>query len=170
MRWMTVMVLVAAIGSTAQADDVQNRIRKGAVVAGASLVKADYKVFADSMYPRLLELLGGSEQLIAMLEAGREQMRSTGADIVAMEVKDVSAPVVAGSEKHAVVTYTLQMAVSGGTLYQEAYLLAISQDDGSTWTYVDGNGLSPEKVGILLPDFNKALVLPDKSEPRFVPE
>jgi hypothetical protein len=170
MRWIPVFVLLITIGANAQVDDVQQQIKKGAQIAGDALVKADYQAFAGLMYPRLLELIGGSKRMIVMLKSGREQMRASGEDIVKMTVKNVYGPVNAGSEKHAVVTYTLQMSVPRGNLYQEAYLLAILRDQSADWPYVDGANLTKDKVHMLFPQFNDDLVLPDKTEPRFVPK
>ena len=46
----------------------------------------------------------------------------------------------------------------------------ISGDDGASWTYVDGAGLTPDMKNALFPEFNDKLTLPALVQPSFSPE
>ena len=80
----------------------------------------------------------------------------------------VEAPVevlTGGPHLFAVVPDTLKFTIPGGTLTQKSFLLAVSEDQGKTWTFIDGAGLVKIKVRDMLPNFPKDAKLPEKQPP-----
>jgi hypothetical protein len=66
--------------------------------------------------------------------------------------------------------------VPNGILRSKGFLIAISEDRGKTWTFIDGAGLvsepgrEREKLAQILPDFPAQLALPPREQPALEPK
>ena len=66
----------------------------------------------------------------------------------------------------AIVPTTVKMKTPEGVLVGKAFLLGISDDDGETWTFVDGSGgRNQEKMKKLFPGASDKIRLPDLKPP-----
>jgi hypothetical protein len=61
----------------------------------------------------------------------------------------------------------IEMTAPGGKLIVSSYLIGISAEDGSSWTFVDGS-VSPEERKKIIPNLPITLKPPDPQKPRFV--
>jgi len=84
--------------------------------------------------------------------------------------------VTAGDKQFAIVPMTVRVQVSDGTLRSKGFLVAVSEDRGKTWTFIDGAGLvrepgkEREKLAQILPDFPPQLSLPAPEPPQLEPK
>jgi hypothetical protein len=66
----------------------------------------------------------------------------------------------------AVVPTTLRIKVPEGVLVGDAFMLAISEDGGENWTFLDGSVTTrPEQMKVLLPQLAGKLKLPESRPP-----
>ena len=61
---------------------------------------------------------------------------------------------------------TIQMKVTRGKLIQDGWLLAVSEDQGTTWHFVDATNLTDESLGQVFPDLVGKIKLAPKAPPR----
>ena len=125
--------------------------------------------FIGFMYPKMIELAGSREKMLAMLKSTEDDFKKQGVKIESVEVGEPSVPVVAGGKQFSVVPQTMRMTFPTAKLEASSYLLAVSADGGKTWTFIDGAGVTPDTLKMVLPDFPAELRLPEKKQPKITP-
>src|SRR5205823_13888599 len=113
---------------------------------------------------------------IETLRRGSEDMQARGSAILGDEVGEPKEVVTARHNHLVIVPITVQVRVSNGTVRWKGFLIAVSEDRGKTWTFVDGAGLvgepgkEKEKLAQILPDFPSQLSLPAHEQPVLEPK
>jgi hypothetical protein len=121
-------------------------------------------------------MIGGRDKMIETLRNGTEDMKARGNAILGAEVSEPKEVVPRGDKQFAIVPTTTRMRVPEGTLRFKGFLIAISEDRGKTWTFIDGAGLvrepgkEKEKLAQVLPDFPPQLSLPAPEQPVLEPK
>ena len=165
-RWILCGVLLAACAPAV--SETEQRLRADAEWMCQAVVKGDATAIVEHTYPGLLEKIGGADAMKQIVIEGQTDLRQRGLSVVAQEITAISEPVEAGEELHAVVRTKRTVKGPTGRQIQESYVIAVSLDGGETWTFVDGQKLTPAHVIALFPQFNTDLVLPGPKEPVFV--
>jgi hypothetical protein len=163
-------LLLVLIGVDARADDAsKSAVVKKAVEIGEAIKKEDYAKVIDLTYPKVIELMGGREKMIATLETGMKQLKEQGFAFRSLEVGEPGEFLAEGKNTFVVVPTTTEMTVPGGKMTIKSYLLGISPDGGKAWTFVDGNGIgTPEKREMVLPKLPEKLELPEPQKPTLI--
>ncbi|HZV07463.1 MAG TPA: hypothetical protein VE999_20430 [Gemmataceae bacterium] len=142
--------------------------RKANEIAQAT-VKGDFEKIADFTYPKVVDQMGGREKMVTAMKTGYKEMKSRGIEFRSAKVEDASPLVAGGSDVYTIVPFTLEMKVPGGSATMKSFLLGISANKGTTWTFVDGSGIGKDETMTkrLLPNLPKELKLPKKEQPVF---
>jgi len=155
-------------GKVISQDIDTNTLKIQATEMAESLMKEDFATLAKYTYPKIVELMGGKENMISVLAKGMGEMKSKGFNINSVSVALTPLKAIAGKEIHAIVAQTIVMNVPGGTLTSNSYLLAITADDGKHWHFVDTARMTDmDKIRIIFPDYNPDLKIPRKDPPIF---
>jgi hypothetical protein len=143
-------------------------LKRQALEMSTSLIRADYKTFIKFTYPKVVEMMGGEEKMINYLKKEIEQMKNDGYAFKSIDVGLTAQKVRAGKEIHTLVSQRIIMAVPGGTLTANSYLLAISQNGGQSWHFVDTAPFNDvKKLKAVLPHYSSELKIPEKQLPIF---
>lgn len=166
---ISMLILLVTCGVAARAEDEPKsavvKTKAGEIVA--AIKKEEYAKVVDLTYPKLVELVGGRERMLAELEASMKQLKQKGYSFKSIEVGEPGEILTEGKNTFAVVPTTTEMAAPEGKIVLESYLLGISSDGGKTWTFVDGNGISAaEKRDLILPKLPAKLELPARMRPK----
>jgi hypothetical protein len=86
--------------------------------------------------------------------------------IRAVAVGQPAEPVSADAQSFAIVPTTIKLEAEKLLITSEGFLLAVSEDRGATWSYVDGSVLTPDVLKKLFPNAPAALKLPEKKQPK----
>lgn len=178
MKYHTSITLVAVVvcAQLANADPQTERIRTLAAGNSAALSSKNYARLLDLTYPKVVEMVGGRDKMIETLRRGSEEMKAHGSAILGAEVSEPNEVVSAGDKKFAIVPMTVRVQVPDGTLRSKGFLIAVSEDRGKTWTFIDRAGLVREpgkekdKLARVLPDFPPQLSLPARTQPVLEPK
>jgi hypothetical protein len=151
------------------ADKPEQMAKRQADEAIQATIDGKFSKLADLTYPKVIEMIGGKEKMIARLQTNYKDMKEQGFVFQSAKVQEPSALVAAGETVYTVVPFTLEMKVTGGLLSTKSYLLGISSNKGKSWTFVDGSGISNDEKTTrkLLPGLPAALKLPKKEPPIF---
>jgi hypothetical protein len=167
------LALCAQLGS---ADSQTERIRTIAAENSAALTSGNYARLVDLTYPKLVEMMGGRDKMIEMLRSGAEDMKAHGSAILGAEIAEPREIVTANDKQFAIVPMTVRVQVPEGTLRSNGFLIAVSDDRGKTWKFIDGAGLHKtsrnerETLAQILPDFPAQLSLPAWEPPVLEPK
>jgi len=178
MKYRTSIALIAVAICTqfANADPQTEQIRKLAAENSAALTSGNYARLVELTYPKVVEMIGGRDKMIETLRKGTEDMKAHGNAILGAEVSEPKEVVPRGDKQFAIVPMITRMQVPEGTLHFKGFLIAISEDRGKTWTFIDGAGLvkepgkEKEKLAQVLPDFPPQLSLPTPEQPVLEPK
>jgi hypothetical protein len=175
-RISLILIAVAFCGRLANADPQTERIRKLATENSAALTSGNYPRLVELTYPKVVEMLGGRDKMLETLRRGSEDMKAHGSAILGAEVSEPEKVVTAGDKQFAIVPMTVRVQMPNGTLRSKGFLIAVSEDRGKTWTFIDGAGLvrepgkEKEKLAQILPDFPPQLSLPAREQPVLEPK
>lgn len=145
------------------------RIRELAEENSAALAAGNYGRVADLTYPKVVEMAGGREKVIDALRNGSAGIKAHGSAILPSEVNEPNEIVTVADKEFAIVPYTMRMKGANKTVQAKCFLIAISSDDGRTWTFIDG-GPTKQQLSELVPDFPPKLSLPTCEQPVLEPK
>lgn len=169
---LILFLILSGYAGIAQSSNIaidSNLLKAKATAMAESFLKGDYKTFVKFTYPKVIQMMGGEDKMIAVLKQGIEQLEGQGFAVKSVHVGLTSQAAMAGTEIHTLVLQSLIMSAPGGTLTSNSYLLAISQDGGKNWYFVDTAPLHDERtLKAIFPNYNKQLELPEKQPPVFV--
>lgn len=170
MRTLLISLLTITTLTNAKTQDVvidTNVLSSQAKAMTDALIAKDYKTFVRFVYPKVIKLGGGEENMIKLLESGMETLKNQGFTFKSCSVGTLTKLVKAGSEFHALVPQQIIIETKTGTLLSNSFLLAISADAGKTWKFIDLAKVTDENVKQLLPNYNAELKIPEKQPPIF---
>ena len=136
---------------------------------GRAMLAGDLRWVVRSTYAPVVELNGGAERMEKTMADGAAQMRKDGVTFDAVTVAAPTWSHLSGPRWYAIVPETVTLRTPKSRLVQESYLLAVSDDAGATWQFIDGAGLNERNLKVVLPDAPAALKLPAKKPTRQVP-
>ena len=162
------IAFILATGSLfAQVD--KKIIKQQAELTAAALLKGDYETVIRFTYPKIVEMLGGREKMIDILNSGRAQMEQQGMSIQSVTFGEPSESVAAeGGEIHCLVPQTLFVTVPAGKMKAESWLLAISTDKGANWYFLDTAQMTMDNIKNFIPHYNPELKIPEKKAAEFI--
>ncbi len=126
----------------------------------------DYEGIVACTHPLVIEMNGGKEHMLSILQQGSADMKSSGADIESVEIGEPQQLGQMPQLSYALVPQTIRMKVPQGKLIQDGWLLAISTDQGSSWNFVDATNLTDATLGQVFPELAGKIKLPAKTAPR----
>lgn len=137
-------------------------------MADATLAK-DFSVLANYTYPKILDMMGGKEVMIETVSTIFSQMEAGGLLFNSITMGQPQKTYVAGSEIHCLLTQSISLKNTEGTMESESLLLCISSNEGKNWSFLDIGQMSKQDINTLFPEFNTALIIPTIEAPRFIP-
>ena len=168
MRTILLLLLVFSLTDLNGQTD-KSTIKEKAQIAATAMLESDWETLIDTTYPKLVQLMGGREGMLTVLTNGQAEFESQGIKFSKVTLGEPQEIYRTGSELFCLVPETIYIQMPNGKLVTESHLLAVSENDGGKWYFIDTNRLTNENVLELLPNFNKELKIPAKKDPQFIP-
>jgi hypothetical protein len=170
---LTLLLLwvVAASGSVQAQGGLDPAEARAAAKAQAgetarAFAEGNYEKLIDYTYPRVVEMFGGREKMLAGLRDEVKKMRDDGFEFISYEASEAGEPVAlpGGKLTAVIVPAVLKMKGAGRLFSQESYLVGVSADGGRRWTFISGSSLNEERLRLILPEAGGKLTLPKEGE------
>jgi hypothetical protein len=145
-------------------------IREGARQAAGAIVDRDYETLIDWTYPKLVRRMGGRERMLEAFQQGTRDMDSRGVRLLSVEIGEPEQLTHREPYVFAVVPESLTMQYPDGKASTHSVLIAISQDNGRTWKFIDRGPHDEDTIRGILAYFPSTITLPDVGEVDFQPE
>ena len=173
---VAIMVLISTLSLTTKAQTGLYKLSPAQLAAvktqaeatANAIITQNYKVLAKYTYPAIIQMAGGEAKMNATMKKGMEQMKAQGFSFKSLTVGDIKQAKKSGTELFAIVPDVLTMNGNGGTIIARSALIAISDDNGKHWTFVDTAPLQKETIPKIIPNYPKDLPIPEKSQPSFI--
>ena len=159
-----IAVFVLLSVAFAQTDDPKNGlIKTGANAVRDAMLGDNYSVVIDLTYPPIVDMLGGREKAVGVVQEQMKAIKEQGVSISSFTLSEPSEIKTGGSELFSILPATMEMKAPQAKITLKTFLIAISRDQGKSWSYADGSNLTPELMKTLFPKFPPDLKLPEKS-------
>jgi hypothetical protein len=140
-------------------------LKKQADIVAKAMVNGDYVTVVEYMHPKVIQSAGGKQKMLQMMNAGMEQMKAQGISIQSATVGEPGKFYKAGTEIHCLIPNNIRIKTPNSSIVTHSNLLAISQDGGKNWTFLDLNKGTIASIPKLFPNFNKDLKIPEPTMP-----
>ncbi len=162
---LVVGVVLALAGRVAAEEPVPARAlevaRTTATRMQEAVKKHDWETLVALTHARVVELMGGKKKMLAFLRERGGDMKLV-ASSVGKPTQAIRGP---KGGLQVLLPMTVRFAMPDGEAEIDSQLLAVSGDDGRTFTYVDVK--DPAQLRQLLPDLSPELRLQARGKPRF---
>ena len=134
-----------------------------------AMVAEDFRRVVRSTYPKVVEMSGGAGQMEKMMADGTAEMQRDGVTFDTVVISTPTWSHRSGPRWYAIIPQTVTMRTPKSRLIQDGYLLAVSDDAGASWQFIDGAGLNERNLKMILPDAPALIPLPAKQPTRRAP-
>jgi len=152
---------------TADSSNYSKTVKEQAETMGQLLLKKDFKSFAKFTYPKIVEMMGGEQKMIEVMEKGSKEMESEGTSFLNVTIGEPTKIITMENELQCMLQQTIEMKVPNGRLITKSTLIAISTDNGKNWYFVDTSGKDIQAMKEALPNLSGELIIPEKQQPTF---
>ncbi len=158
------LCLLALSAAPASCDEITDHIRSGYEALATAMQAGDYAAIVEATHPRLLQLMGGRENMAQILETEVARLAMQGYRIERREIVAISAPVKGYAALYAVIKTRVELSTPEGPVRQGTYSLAISEDKGRTWKYLDAGEMDEAQLRMILPGLPSTFKLSTRAE------
>ncbi len=135
-------------------------IKKHAQQCSDAQLRMDFDKILPYVPKKLLELMGGRDALKTKLAQGNAELKRRGVTIDSAAIGTPAAPQQHAGLLASLVPLTTNLTTPQGKLVATSHLIAISEDKGASWVFVDTATVNDEKLGTLYPPLKGKLQIP----------
>lgn len=150
-------------GAFAQQPDPREIVSQARNMADMLLQK-NFVAYGDYLYPGIVAMAGSKEKLIEATKNAMEQMQQNGVSITKISFGTPEKILVVGSEWQTTIPQVFEMAHEGKAIVSEYSLIAISNDAGKHWYFIDTSGKDLATLRQSLPNLSTELVVPERKQ------
>lgn len=124
---------------------------------GKALINEDYVRFSQYNHPVLVESYGGRERLIDLLRANARHFRDNQTTIESIDLKEI---IDIQSDRNSIqilLTQEIVFQKAGEIVTEVQKVIAVSEDNGDKWYFINIEGKSQEEVAAFFPALNANL-------------
>lgn len=173
---LTLLVSIISFGfvgaQTIDSDSIQQKMNvksDGDSMCSYFLYK-DFNNFIRFTYPKLLEMYGGKEKLLGILDKGTKEMEASKEAYLKVEIGEPSTILSVGDELQCTLPQTIELRQATGKAIIKTTLIAISANKGLSWYFIDTHNNNITNMQGYLPNLSSKLVLPKTEKPEFIPD
>jgi hypothetical protein len=148
----------------------KNLIKQQAAIVANATKTQDFPTIVKYTHSSLIKMVGGTDAMLKLLTSSMNSIAEGGIEIDSVTLGEPGNFFKAGDEIHCLLPQKLIMKFgSDKKIITKGYLLAISNDNGSNWTFLNlSEELNNQNITTLLPNFNQELKLPTDSKMEVV--
>ena len=150
-------------------SNVHAEIKTAAEACTSAFARRDFSTVADYTYEPVLKLMGGREAAIATIEAQVKDLDDKGMTIVSITAADPEPVTKIDNLQFSIVPTKITLKLENTTMQGNEFMIAVSNDGGKTWKFVDGAGAADKNMmKELFGEAASKLRLPAPKEPVVV--
>jgi len=158
--------LLSVIPSYSQ--NLSTVIKIQAIDMARAVLSKDVNKLVTYMPPKLLADAGGKDKLFIARDTLNKFMKQFGAEVKKVTIGDPGKIISYNKQLQATVPQTTEVKFMASKVILESTLIAISEDNGLHWYFVDTTIYHGDKLKSSLPDLSPELVIPPLKQPKIL--
>ncbi|THU39220.1 hypothetical protein FAM09_11945 [Niastella caeni] len=138
---------------------------KNASEMASLLNSGDYKGFLKYIHPIRISAGGGEAKMITLLNNQNAQLKSKGVQIKGTVFDQPSEIVKSKNELQCTISQHTELKPAKGRVVTHTTLIAISNDNGKSWKFVDASNLDMAIIRKMFPNLSSKITIPPKQQP-----
>jgi hypothetical protein len=135
------LLLVCFLGLNLQAQTDNKNLNTQLETMKTAFLSKDYAIVADLTFPKVLDMMGGKDKMIEVTASTISSMEEQGFKFESIAFKAPSNFLKHNGDLQCTVIQVLVMDTPNGKVQSETTVLAISEDDGENWVFLDSSGM-----------------------------
>ena len=135
-----------------------------------AVLDKDVNKLVTYMPPKLVADAGGKDKLFIARDTLNKYMKQFGAEVKRVTIGDPGKIVTYKKQLQATLPQTTEVKFMASKVIMESTLIAISEDNGVHWYFVDTTIYRGDKLKSSLPDLSPELVIPPLKQPKILPD
>ena len=157
---LSIIISLFLIGGLTAQNKYSDVILSDAKKSADAQLAYDIDGYMSYMHPNVIKMGGGVDLVKESVNQQLTTYKKMNVDVVSITHGDPGPLVQAGSEIHCILSATTKLKQGEGEFDSVNNWLAVSSDQGASWTFVDMAYYNEGSLKIYLPDYNPALVFP----------
>lgn len=124
---------------------------------GKCLINRDYECFVNYNHPMIVQSYGSKEKMKELVNGAMHTYRDMGGEYKEIKFVDIQQVEHKGQNIQAIINQDVTIFKDNENVNERQRLLAVSEDKGVTWYYINLNGMTKEKISDFYPAFNPNL-------------
>lgn len=120
----------------------------------------DIDGYMNYMHPKVIEMGGGIDLVKGVVNEQLTTYQKMNVEVVSITHGDPGPVVQAGAELHCILSATTKLKQGEAEFDSVNNWLAVSSDEGASWTFIDLAYYNEGSLKIYLPDYNPTIVFP----------
>ncbi len=130
-----------------------------------AFIRKDFARFMDLTYPKVIEMAGGREQMVAAMNKELKEMASEGVVLLSSTSGAPTQFIHDSGSIYAVLPIALKVKAQDGIFQSDGSMIGISSDGGVNWTFIDASGKDLSELKKIIPSIADKLTLPPAKPP-----
>jgi len=135
----------------------------------ATFIAKDYDAFAKFSHPAVVKMMKGEKAMVEKLKKDFGELESEGITFLELKYSAPSKMIAVDNELQCTIPQQIVMLMPKGKLTATTTLIAISEDKGENWYFVDTAGNNLTNMKALIPSLSPDLPVPMPQDPMFEP-
>ncbi|HSC36789.1 MAG TPA: hypothetical protein VLD19_02920 [Chitinophagaceae bacterium] len=162
---LAALLLIIQFTASAQYETI---IKTQAMEMAKALLAKDVEKVVQYMPPKLVEASGGKAKVLSVRDSLNKFMLQFGAEIQRVTIGNPTKIISYKDQLQSTLPQTTRIKFMESAVVIESTLIAISEDKGQHWYFVDTNIYRSGKLKEALPNLSPELVIPPMKKPEII--
>jgi len=163
-----IVQVLLMIPQLSTAQPTPSAIKSSAIAMGNALAQKNSDQFLSYMHPSMIKLAGGKEKLRVISDSALRVFEQFGGKVSRITYGNPAEIIAYKKTLQSVIFQTTTLSSFIGDAELSSSLIAISNDNGKSWTFIDTNMFGIKQIKSAMPDISPALVIPKAAAPKII--
>jgi hypothetical protein len=169
-RSLFIIFILSVVIKNISAQPLPTVIKTQAIDMGRALINNDLPAFQQYLHPEVIKQAGGAEKIKKMSDSAIAIFKQFGGSIKRISYGNPAAIINFKKDMQTTLPQTTYITTSFADIELESTLIAISQDKGKRWYFIDSQLYTTESMKQKMPSLSPVLVIPPPAKPRMIPK
>jgi len=167
MSALLLLLLTLTAGYAQNNPEIEKKLLAQANDMGKKFIAKDYAAFLKYSHPATIKAMGGQQKMLQETKKSFQELEKDGVQFLSVKFGEPSKILTVGKELQCTIPEIVEMHITGGKYTTISTMIAISEDKGNNWYFLDTGGNDLDLMQRLHANLSNELVIPAPSDPIF---